>query len=198
MVVGVDFADNMIRVARQTHPELAFQVANGEALPFDDSVFDVIVCNYTAHHFARPELVFREVLRVLKAGSGRLVIVHPVQSEQAGFGSFAQALYEVLPPEQNPGGPLLDLADPQEYVELLTACGYLNARCEKVVKPVDMHDLQALLDLGWKMTGLAEQPQEVQDTIRAGTIARAEQYKSAGGGYHFPDVVLVAVAEAPL
>ena len=191
-VEGVDFAENMIGVAQQTFPDLSFQVANGEELPFGDSAFDVVVVNYTAHHLARPELVFAEVLRTLKPG-GRLVIVHPLQSEQASFGSFAAALAEVLPPDEIPGRPLLNVADPAEYVDLLTSCGYSNARCERVAKPVGTADLNQLLDVGWKMTGLTMQPQDIQARIRAGTITRAEQYRTADGGYHFPDVVLIAV-----
>lgn len=195
-VQGVDFAENMIRVAQQTYPDLKFQVANGEELPFEDSTFDVVVVNYTAHHLARPELVFTEVLRTLKP-DGRLVIVHPIQSEQASFGSFATALSEVLPPEEIPGGPLLNVADPTEYVALLSGCGYSDAQCERVAKPVDMADINQLLDLGWTMTGLANQPQDVQAAIRTGTIAHAEQYKASSGAYQFPDVVLVAVGRKP-
>lgn len=195
-VEGVDFAENMIRVAQQTYPDLAFQVANGEELPFGDSAFDVVVVNYTAHHLARPERVFAEILRTLTPG-GRLVVVHPIQSEQASFGSFAAAVSDVLPPEEIPGGPLLNVADPGEYVALLTGCGYSNARCERVVKPVGMTDLSQLLDFGWKMTGLADQPQDVQATIRAGTIERASRYRAPDGSYQFPDVVLVAVGVKP-
>ena len=40
-----------------------------------------------------------------------------------------------------------------EYVDLLADCGYSNARCERVVKPTDMADLNQLLAVGWKMTG---------------------------------------------
>ena len=40
---GVDFAENMIGVAQQTFPDLSFQVANGEALPFADDHFDCAV-----------------------------------------------------------------------------------------------------------------------------------------------------------
>ncbi|MFB3103797.1 MAG: hypothetical protein ACE1ZA_02615, partial [Pseudomonadales bacterium] len=58
-----------------------------------------------------------------------------------------------------------------------------------------MTDLNQILDVGWTMTGLAEQPQDIQATIRAGTVMRAEEYKTADGGYHFPDVVLVAVGQ---
>jgi len=193
-IEGVDFADNMIDVAQRTFPDLTFQVANGEELPFEDSAFDVVVVNYTAHHFARPESVFREVLRTLKP-QGRVVIIHPVQSEQPGFGSFAAAISEVLQPEEVPGGPLLNVADPSEYITILTACGFDGARCERIVKPAYMTDLSQLLDLGWKMTGLADQPKDIQARIRSGTIARAEKYRTSDGGYQFPDVVLVAVGQ---
>ena len=78
---GVDFAENMVRAAEVAFPDLTFQVANGEELPFDDSTFDVVLCNYTAYHFARPDVVFKEVLRTLKTG-GRFVIINPVRTEQ--------------------------------------------------------------------------------------------------------------------
>jgi hypothetical protein len=61
-----------------------------------------------------------------------------------------------------------------------------------------MANLNQLLDLGWKMTGLTMQPQDIQARIRAGTVARAAEYKTADGGYHFPDVVLVAVGKKDL
>jgi ubiquinone/menaquinone biosynthesis C-methylase UbiE len=190
-VEGVDFAEQMIGVAQRTFPHLTFQVANGEQLPYDDSTFDVVVCNYTAHHFARPEVVFREILRALKPG-GRVVIIHPIQTEQAGWGSFAEALCEELPPEALPGGPLLDVADPRGYETLLSRCGYADAHCERKVKPVTFPEIDQLLDAGWKVCGLNDQPQEIQDRIRAGTIGRAAKYKRPDGGYSFPDVVLVA------
>ena len=190
-IEGVDFADQMIAVAQRSFPHLKFKVANGEQLPYDESTFNVVVCNYTAHHFARPEMVFREILRVLKPG-GSVVVIHPIQDEQAGWGSFAEALCEALPPEELPGGPLLAVADPRDYESLLTRCGYVNARCHKKIKPVAFPEIDQLLELGWKVCGLYDQPPEIQDVIRAGTIDRAAKYKLSDGGYSFPDVVLVA------
>jgi hypothetical protein len=46
--------------------------------------------------------------------------------------------------------------------------------------------------VGWKVCGLKDQPQEIQDRIRTGAIDRAAKYKRSDGGYSFPDVVLVA------
>ena len=190
-VDGIDFSEKMIAAARELSPGLTFQVANAENLPYGDLSFDVAVCCYTAHHFARPDAVFAEILRVLNPG-GRLVVIHPIQSEQASFGSFAEALYESLPPEQVPGGPLLDVSDPKDYERLLQNCGYVNARCERRPKPVELDQIETLLDAGWKIANLSEQPDDIQAQIREATIARAARYRLANGQYSFPDVVLVA------
>ena len=196
LIEGIDFSEKMIAAARETYPELTFHVANAEELPYEDANFDVAVCNYTAHHFARPHFVFAEILRVLKPG-GYVVVVHPVQAEQASFGSFAQALYEYLPPEHLPSGSLLDVADPAEYADLLTRCGYVSVDCEKQLKPVELDSIDQLLGAGWKIGGLASQPQDIQEKIRAGTIARAKKYKNADGSYSFPDVVIIARGRKP-
>lgn len=190
-VEGVDFSEKMIAAARKLAPELKFQVANAEHLPYPESCFDVAICCNTAHHFARPRTVFTEILRVLKPG-GRIVVIHPIQSEQASFGSFADALYESLPPEQVPGGPLLDVSNPNDYELLLQDCGYVNVRCQRRRKPVELDDISALLDAGWKIANLSEQPNDVQAKIREATITKAAKFQRPGGGYSFPDVVLVA------
>ena len=92
--VGVDFSANMIGEASRKHPALSFKVANAENLPFDDASFDVAVVNYSAHHLARPEKAFSEIRRVLKS-SGRLAVIHPIQSRQPSWGSFADAVADV-------------------------------------------------------------------------------------------------------
>jgi SAM-dependent methyltransferase len=190
-VEGIDFAEQMIAAAKRAFSHLTFKVANGEQLPYEDSTFDVVVCNYTAHHFARPRAVFREVLRTLRP-AGRVVIIHPIQAEQTSWGSFAEALYEVLSPEQLPSGPLLDVSEPEEYEQLLSQCGFADAHCERKVKSLVLPDIAELLDAGWKIGGLDEQSLEIQARIRAGTIDRAKKYRRPEGGYSFPDVVLVA------
>ena len=181
----------MIAEAQRHNPGLDFQVANAEDLPFPDDSFDLAVVNYCAHHLARPEAVFREIQRVLGSG-GRLAIVHPIQSRQPSWGSFADAVGDVLPPETVPGGALLDVADPEVYIGLLRNCGYSDADCEVKNKPVTLANLEILLESGWIITGLSEQPQEIQDRIDHGVRERAAAYRNDDGSYTFPDDVLVA------
>lgn len=50
-----------------------YVIGTAEQIPFSDDVFDVVVSRLAFHHFAKPEIVFAEMCRVLKA-NGQLVI----------------------------------------------------------------------------------------------------------------------------
>jgi len=72
-VVGVD-TDHDALVHNSV---LAARVAGaGEALPFADSVFDVVASAWVLEHLEHPGLVFAEVQRVLRPG-GRFVFLTP-------------------------------------------------------------------------------------------------------------------------
>lgn len=52
------------------------KVGTGEAIPYEDASFDLVVANNVLEHLARPQAVFREVYRVLKPG-GVFVVKTP-------------------------------------------------------------------------------------------------------------------------
>lgn len=83
-VTGVDLAPGMVRVASERYPNIEVKVADAEHLPFEADGFDVVVVNFSVHHFARPEKACAEIRRVLKPG-GRFVFAGPI--EQFGFGA---------------------------------------------------------------------------------------------------------------
>ena len=190
-VAAIDFSENMIRIASERFPHIDFRVADAEAVPFEDNAFDVVVSNYTAHHFARPKIVFAEAGRLLKPG-GRLVVIMPIQSEQKGFGAFLQSAVEELSPDDVPGGPLLYVDDPDEVAATLAGAGLDEVHAEKRIKPTRLDNINQLLTSGWAIMGLSSQPEEVQERIRTRTIERAEPFKRPDGSYDFPDGVIVA------
>jgi SAM-dependent methyltransferase len=87
-VKGLDFSPPMLAVARSA-PSLggsAVEWVEGDAaaLPFDDSSFDLVICQQGLQFFPNREQSAREIFRVLKPG-GRLVAcvwqgtdVHPI------------------------------------------------------------------------------------------------------------------------
>ena len=70
-VTCLDRSEQMLAIAARmtkSHPALQFVHGDGEALPYPDGAFDVVMCNLALHHFEPPaaERLLREVRRVAK------------------------------------------------------------------------------------------------------------------------------------
>ncbi len=80
-VTGVDLAQTAVGLAEQNlslHGVAAqeLRVANGEALPFDDGVFDVVYAHGVVQYTADPARLIRECHRVLKPGGRGIFMVY--------------------------------------------------------------------------------------------------------------------------
>jgi ubiquinone/menaquinone biosynthesis C-methylase UbiE len=70
---GLDISSEMVKIARQRHPEFEFKQGSAENVPFSDHNFDVIICSASFHHFPHPNRFLSEAGRLLKP-EGRLII----------------------------------------------------------------------------------------------------------------------------
>jgi ubiquinone/menaquinone biosynthesis C-methylase UbiE len=73
---GIDISPGMIERAAERSKEnsaLEFRIADAKQLPFAEKFFDLIICTNSFHHYMNPEVVLREVSRVLKP-KGRIYI----------------------------------------------------------------------------------------------------------------------------
>lgn len=73
---GVDASALAIKLARKKYPQINFQIANLEKLPFKDSQFNLLYSAYVFEHLINPEIVLKESLRILKK-EGRLMLIAP-------------------------------------------------------------------------------------------------------------------------
>jgi trans-aconitate methyltransferase len=80
-VLGLDASAEMVEAARAAHPELRFEVGDGEALEFD-AEFDGVFSNAALHWMRRADLVALGMYRALRPG-GRLA------AELGGYGNVA-------------------------------------------------------------------------------------------------------------
>lgn len=74
-VVGIDLADANLRRVRD-QGILAVKYNLDGPLPFADGVFDTVVCSEILEHIFSPDLLLREILRILKPG-GRVILTVP-------------------------------------------------------------------------------------------------------------------------
>lgn len=67
-VVGVDVDEIAIKEARQKYkqPKLSFYLTNNEKIPFEDRLFDLVICNQVYSYLDNPTLMIHEIYRVLK------------------------------------------------------------------------------------------------------------------------------------
>lgn len=92
-VVASDLTPRMLEVARGVAEErglsnVVFEVADAEALPFEDGAFDAVTCRIAPHHFARIDVFLSEVARVLKP-SGLFGLVDNVAPDERTTTGFA-------------------------------------------------------------------------------------------------------------
>lgn len=80
-VTGIDLSEEMLAIARRKTAEanfqlsnFNFQLANAEALPFDDATFDAVTSAFGIRNFVHLDKGLAEMARVLKSG-GRMVIL---------------------------------------------------------------------------------------------------------------------------
>lgn len=196
VVTGVDFSPQMVKTAQSRHPQIMFRQANAEQLPFDDGEFDAVVSNYVVHHFARPEVVFREISRVLKPGGRFAFIVWGAQEEQSSFGAFFGAVEAHHDIAELPHGPMFGVTELSVYEPLLTQAGLKDCQLTTHGMTWRMDSLDPMLQGCWDFGNMVALPAEIQEKIKETTRANAQPYKQ-DGRYAFPHTALLGTALRP-
>ncbi len=73
---GIDLNSWAVREARKVAPDTALQTASAQELPFEDSVFNVVIIKHIVEHLPRPEHAIAEIARVTEPG-GILILATP-------------------------------------------------------------------------------------------------------------------------
>ena len=89
-VVGSDFAENMLELARQKAPDITFEQGNALQLPYPDDSFDAATVGFGARNFSDLGRGLAEMARVVRPG-GRVVVLEittPQRPPLSWFFSF--------------------------------------------------------------------------------------------------------------
>jgi demethylmenaquinone methyltransferase / 2-methoxy-6-polyprenyl-1,4-benzoquinol methylase len=73
-VVGVDFSERMLELARRKAPDVRFLSANALELPFGEGEFDAVTVGFGARNFSDLSRALGEIARVTRSG-GRVVVL---------------------------------------------------------------------------------------------------------------------------
>jgi demethylmenaquinone methyltransferase/2-methoxy-6-polyprenyl-1,4-benzoquinol methylase len=141
-VVGMDFSEGMLELARAKAPSLAFEAGDAQALTYDDDTFDAATVGFGARNFGDLRQGLSEMVRVVKPG-GRVVVLEITTPSQPPLSTFFSLWFDrVVPALGRFAG------DPDAYT-------YLPASVKRFPDAPSlaalMHEV-GLRDVGWIIT----------------------------------------------
>jgi SAM-dependent methyltransferase len=203
-VLGIDFAPEMVALARAAHPDPWFCVGDAEVLPLRDAGCDAIVMSFGMLHLGQPERAAGEALRCLRSGGRYAFTVWAMPEEAVAFGAALRAIHDHGDPNvQLPAGPpFFRFSDPDACRQLLDGAGFREVAVETVPLTWRLPSISAVFEAlfrGTPRTGglLRRQTPEALYAIRGQFIAELAKYETeAGAVIPMPAVLAAGVRPA--
>jgi demethylmenaquinone methyltransferase/2-methoxy-6-polyprenyl-1,4-benzoquinol methylase len=96
-VVGVDFSERMLALAREKAPGVRFEVGNALALPYADGSFDAATVGFGARNFSDLSQGLGEMARVVRPG-GRVVVLEITRPQRQPLKNFYKYWFDGVVP----------------------------------------------------------------------------------------------------
>ena len=96
-VVGCDFSEVMLELAREKAPGLRFETANALDLPYEDDSFDAATVGFGARNFSDLARGLSEMTRVVRPG-GRVVVLEITTPQRPPLSSFFRVWFDRIVP----------------------------------------------------------------------------------------------------
>ncbi len=96
-VVGSDFSEGMLDVARRKSPGLRWEHGNALALPYEDGAFDAATVGFGARNFSDLPRGLSEMARVVRPG-GRVVVLEITTPQRPPLSTFFSLWFDRVVP----------------------------------------------------------------------------------------------------
>ena len=141
-VVGMDFSERMLELARQKAPGITFEAGDAQALTYADGSFDAATVGFGARNFGDLRQGLSEMARVVKPG-GKVVVLEITTPTRPPLSTFFSLWFDRLVPALGRFA-----GDPDAYTYLPASVKrFPDARALGGL----MHDI-GLRDVGWVVT----------------------------------------------
>jgi ubiquinone/menaquinone biosynthesis C-methylase UbiE len=134
-VYGIDISSPMIEEAKRKMEEkeiknIELSVEDAYALPFDNDMFDTIICNNVLHNMKYPENALSEIKRALKPG-GKLIAVIVGIGESPKY-KIAMTIYNLFIKL-----PVFHKLNLDESANMICEAGFTVVKKERIKDPED-------------------------------------------------------------
>ena len=201
IVTAVDFAENMVAIARRRCPKADIQNADAENLPFEANRFDAVVCSLGILHLPDPERAVAEAHRVLKPGGRYAFTCWTPPARNPFFGLVLGSVQKHGNMNVNlpAGPPLFRFGEVTECEKVLRAAGFGSVSVTELPMVWPFSTPEDVVPAVVASTGrigpiLAMQTPEQRQGIESAIAEGAKKYVTARG-VEIPTAVLLAVGQ---
>jgi demethylmenaquinone methyltransferase / 2-methoxy-6-polyprenyl-1,4-benzoquinol methylase len=96
-VIGSDFSEEMLSLARRKAPELRFEWGNALELPYEADRFDAATVGFGARNFSDLDRGLAEMARVVRPG-GRIVVLEITTPQRPPLSTFFRVWFDRIVP----------------------------------------------------------------------------------------------------
>jgi ubiquinone/menaquinone biosynthesis C-methylase UbiE len=201
--IGIDFSAAQVRLARECCPDVRFEAADAEALPFDSSSLDAVVSSFGMCHFPNPDRALREAFRVLRHGGRIAFSVWGPPQRAVAFGALYEAVraYGTMDVGLPVGPNFFLFSDSAQSARALSKAGFASPSHREVWQVWRVSDPDELFEV--MITGtvraaatLRGQSQTAREHIQSAMREVVSRY-SVGDYYEVPAPAVLAAAVKP-
>src|SRR5262245_51760048 len=199
-VVGIDLNASMIEAARATSGTIDWRVGDAAALPFEDHLFDVVLCQQGVQFFSDRLGALRQMRRVLRARGRLAFTVWSAIDDTPYQAALADALTRHVSVEAGSMARAPHaLNDAGELDRLVATAGFTNIRVRRIIETTKLPLLQDFVPGHLAALPIAEAIALLAPERRAALIeeiARALSVYVDGGRLNLPAGSYVVTADA--
>jgi ubiquinone/menaquinone biosynthesis C-methylase UbiE len=200
---GLDFAPEMVKLARHFYPDIEFFQGDAQQLPFHNESFDRVVMNFGMLHLPEPLQAMKEAYRVLRkkgkyaftvwAGTAKSPAAKVMNDAQETFANMNVSL---------PAAPPYDyFEDKEKCIAFLSEAGFngqtmqYETRLATWLVPDAGYLFDAELNAGVRNAAfLRQQSPETLQKIKLAVEKGVEQFKT-DDGYELPFLACIIAVE---
>jgi len=200
-VTGLDFSPEMLALAAKAAPSAKLRQGDAAAMPFEDSSFAAVLCNFGMMHLPDQPAALREIRRVLRPGGRFVMATWAAPEVSPAFGTVFGAIKAHADFSNAPVQPdLFAFARPEVAAEMMAVAGLRMTHHDIVTPawrlsaPEELFEIFLTATVGAAMLIKSQMPATV-DAIRQDITRRVAETFADGAGYSVPVPVAVVAAE---
>ncbi len=140
-VQGIDIAAELLSFAKKRVPNVKFQVADIQVLPFEDDMFDVVFAANSLQYSEDRIATLQEFKRVCKP-NGQIIVGLFGAPEKVDFSVIFKAVRDAMPEPPKGGGPF-ELSMPGKLEALFADASLINIESGEVNCPFEYDNFES-------------------------------------------------------